>query len=280
LPQFSRYDAYGENIGGTDDVDNKYLFAGEQYDQNLGDYYLRARYYNINAGRFTRRDTYEGTLQTPITLHKYIYGNSNPATYVDPTGEIAGNNARYGDIVHETVGLHFFGEDPENRRYDPRPSQNPGGGFTRPTILQVIRQSLEDTFDTGVRGMNGKVPDLVDFKLHEIYEIKPNDARNIQRGENALIAELAALNLKEPGTWLPGVSYTTYPRYIPLGGDDIAEVSTYGPGLIVYDLVNNNDDQATATSAVYSIAFITAILIATELARQTAGAYALTRGFA
>jgi RHS repeat-associated protein len=41
---------------------NKYLFAGEQYDSNLSDYYLRARYYDTNSGRFTRRDTYEGSL--------------------------------------------------------------------------------------------------------------------------------------------------------------------------------------------------------------------------
>ena len=65
---------------------NKYLFAGEQYDSNLSDYYLRARYYDTSSGRFTRRDTYEGSLDDPLTLHKYIYANANPVSFIDPTG--------------------------------------------------------------------------------------------------------------------------------------------------------------------------------------------------
>ncbi len=50
------YEAYGELISSTGGVDNKYLFAGEQFDEALGDYYNRARYYDVETGRFTRRD--------------------------------------------------------------------------------------------------------------------------------------------------------------------------------------------------------------------------------
>ncbi len=80
------YEAYGELISSTGSLENKYLFAGEQYDQNLGDYYLRQRYYNTNAGRFTRRDSYEGSVSDPMTLHKYVYTNDNPINFTDPTG--------------------------------------------------------------------------------------------------------------------------------------------------------------------------------------------------
>lgn len=38
--QSSRYDAFGGKTGTTGTVTNQYLFAGEQYDANLGDYYL------------------------------------------------------------------------------------------------------------------------------------------------------------------------------------------------------------------------------------------------
>ncbi|UBF29493.1 hypothetical protein K9N68_06825 [Kovacikia minuta CCNUW1] len=62
------------------------MFAGEQYDSNLGDYYLRARYYSSDTGRFTRRDDFEGRRDEPLTLHRYIYTNSNPANGIDPTG--------------------------------------------------------------------------------------------------------------------------------------------------------------------------------------------------
>ncbi len=52
----------------------------------MGQYYLRQRYYDATTGRFTRRDTYEGRLEEPVTLHKYLYANGNPVSYTDPTG--------------------------------------------------------------------------------------------------------------------------------------------------------------------------------------------------
>jgi RHS repeat-associated protein len=89
LPQSSRYDAFGGKTDGTGNVSNKYLFAGEQYDSNLGDYYLRARYYDTDTGRFIRRDSYEGRLSEPLTLHKYVYASDNPITLIDPSGHNA-----------------------------------------------------------------------------------------------------------------------------------------------------------------------------------------------
>src|SRR5207244_3996937 len=38
------YDAYGKLVGSTGTTLNTYLYAGEQYDPDLGLYYLRARY--------------------------------------------------------------------------------------------------------------------------------------------------------------------------------------------------------------------------------------------
>jgi RHS repeat-associated protein len=73
-------------IGVSGATANNYRFAGEQFDPNLDQYYLRQRYYNQNSGRFTRRDTYEGNFEDPMSLHKYLYGNANPVTYTDPTG--------------------------------------------------------------------------------------------------------------------------------------------------------------------------------------------------
>ncbi len=80
------YEAYGQLISSTGGLENKYLFAGEQFDEVLGDYYNRARYYDADTGRFLRRDTYEGKLEEPLTLHKYIYANDNPVYFIDPTG--------------------------------------------------------------------------------------------------------------------------------------------------------------------------------------------------
>ncbi|MEG5129330.1 putative Ig domain-containing protein [Microcoleus sp. ARI1-B5] len=80
------YDAFGNLVASAGNVENDYLFAGEQFDGDLDQYYLRDRYYNPSVGRFTRVDSYEGRRRDPMSLHKYVYGNSNPVNYIDPTG--------------------------------------------------------------------------------------------------------------------------------------------------------------------------------------------------
>jgi choice-of-anchor A domain-containing protein/RHS repeat-associated protein len=80
------YEAFGELLNQTGSTENSYLFTGEQFDAGLNQYYLRARYYNQQIGRFTQLDTWMGNNQDPISLHKYLYAASDPVTYVDPTG--------------------------------------------------------------------------------------------------------------------------------------------------------------------------------------------------
>ncbi len=46
------YDAFGNALQTSGSTPNVYLYRGEQYDADLGLYYLRARYYNPATGRF------------------------------------------------------------------------------------------------------------------------------------------------------------------------------------------------------------------------------------
>jgi RHS repeat-associated protein len=80
------YDAFGNLINSTGSTANNYLFAGEQFDPDLGLYYNRARYLDVRAGRFWGMDDDEGASTDPISLHKYLYADANPANRVDPTG--------------------------------------------------------------------------------------------------------------------------------------------------------------------------------------------------
>jgi len=80
------YDAFGVTLASTGTTVNDYLFTGEQYDSALDNYYLRARYYDQGTGRFTQMDTWMGINSDPITLHKYLYANADPVSFVDPTG--------------------------------------------------------------------------------------------------------------------------------------------------------------------------------------------------
>jgi RHS repeat-associated protein len=83
------YDAFGILISHTGTTSNDYLYSGEQFDANLGFYYLRARYLNASGGRFWTGDSYEGDVFDPKSLHKYLYAEADPANRLDPSGNFS-----------------------------------------------------------------------------------------------------------------------------------------------------------------------------------------------
>ncbi len=82
------YDAAGLSLASAGETENVYLFNGEQFDPHVGQYYLRARYYDQNVGRFTSTDPFRGILQNPVSLHRYLFANDNPVSFADPTGQV------------------------------------------------------------------------------------------------------------------------------------------------------------------------------------------------
>ena len=80
------YDAFGNSFTKTGTTPNNYLYRGEQFDSDLGLYYLRARYYNPATGRFLSRDPLDGNAKEPASLHKYLYANGDPVNGIDPMG--------------------------------------------------------------------------------------------------------------------------------------------------------------------------------------------------
>jgi RHS repeat-associated protein len=96
------YDDFGETeINGNSAFRNEICYTGGIYDETMGLYYLNARYYDPENGRFLTEDTYRGELKEPDTLHLYVYCKNNPINYVDPSGhwQLALAGAGYGYIV-------------------------------------------------------------------------------------------------------------------------------------------------------------------------------------
>jgi len=83
------YDAFGNLLHQTGTTPNNYLFAGEQFDPDLGLYYNRARYLNTSTGRFWTFDTAEPNLFEPLSLHRYLYANGDAVNRTDASGEQA-----------------------------------------------------------------------------------------------------------------------------------------------------------------------------------------------
>ncbi|QCS54135.1 RHS repeat-associated core domain-containing protein [Priestia flexa] len=83
-----KYDAWGNIISqtGTMASANPYRYAGYRYDESTKLYYLMARYYDPEIGRFISRDSYHGNEDDPQSLNHYSYTKNNPVMYVDPDG--------------------------------------------------------------------------------------------------------------------------------------------------------------------------------------------------
>lgn len=82
-----RYDDYGmTNKYGDEDFYNELCYTSGVYDELTELYYLNARYYNPESATFITRDSYQGRIQEPQTLNRYVYCLNNPMSRVDPSG--------------------------------------------------------------------------------------------------------------------------------------------------------------------------------------------------
>jgi len=124
------YDAFGILTGSASrstPTPNSYLYTGEQFDSDLGLYYLRARYYNPIEGRFWTMDSFEGHETDPMSLHKYAYCASEPINKADPSGH---------DITEVLTMMDGFGNF-----MAPLISAFPRGG---PDVTAVLARTLNE----------------------------------------------------------------------------------------------------------------------------------------
>jgi RHS repeat-associated protein len=103
------YDAFGTLIERIGTTSNSYLYAGEQFDSDLGFYYNRARYLNVETGRFISQDTYEGDQFEPKSLHKYTYAENDGVNKIDPSGNFTLTEAAIVVGVISVIAAIFYG---------------------------------------------------------------------------------------------------------------------------------------------------------------------------
>ena len=239
------YDAFGVEKK-PDPLDgNPFRYCGEYYDGETKTYYLRARYYDPNIGRFTQQDTHWTTANSiygdnPQKINEredklglksysyapqitavmqsgnlYVYGVGNPVYYVDETGELA-----WPGEIHNQVVLHIAQKH----------------GLYREQIIQ---------YDVGF----GRA-DLISFD-GKVWEVKPNKERHIVRGEKQVAKYTQGIwkNCPNPVMEELGIGGKTANSII-IGGSFVYETSlatyyiTYqyvGNGVITYDYYEITD---------------------------------------
>ena len=98
------YDAFGNrsNVSATGSSHQHYGYTGEEYDEETGLLYLRARYYDPMLGRFISADPYWGRLEEPVTQNRFIYVHNNPLSLADPSG-LASDGKRGLEVLNGTI---------------------------------------------------------------------------------------------------------------------------------------------------------------------------------
>ncbi len=82
------YDAFGRLSARQGTSANPFLYTGDELDPVSALYYLRARYYDPNTGRFLAHDPGGTSPTRPATYHPYLYAENSPVSRVDHTGAI------------------------------------------------------------------------------------------------------------------------------------------------------------------------------------------------
>jgi RHS repeat-associated protein len=88
VKNYYTYKPFGElfDTENAENVTNPFKFAGQYFDTEISEYYLRARQYDPQIYRFTSRDPVFDQLKEPLTLHRYLYCNNDPVNRVDLNG--------------------------------------------------------------------------------------------------------------------------------------------------------------------------------------------------
>lgn len=165
------YDAYGNVImNPMTTLDIHYRYANYHWDQELGLYYLNARFYDPKTGRFWQRDSYLGRTEDPATLNLVAYCHGDPVNRFDPSGHYT-TRQHWGYSVEDAI-QDFYEEDHQ-------------GGE-----LPILKSQRVFRIDVPTRWL---FPDIFDPNTDKWLEIKPLTRSGVIQGEAKRFLNLMAL---------------------------------------------------------------------------------------
>jgi len=195
------FDAFGNETGRTGTTDNPYGFQGEEQDAT-GLYYLRARYMDPATGTFTTMDTYGGSLSDPMSLHKYLFANSNPVMYSDPSGHFSLVEFELSEAIDEILmssisfGMAYLG----------MVNDNPNMSDTEKFTGYLAALGLGALFPFGIALLNAMVSIIVaGYVLAGLSLVLTVTSSGIDHDKHPTVGAL--LDITAGATWGASLSY-------------------------------------------------------------------------
>jgi len=163
------YDAFGNLLEQDGNTENNFLYTGEQFDPNVGFYYLRARYYDQSSSRFLGMDPYGGRMYEPMTLHRYQYAGANPITNMDPSGEMSIGSVMASIAIVGTlnsIATTSYANVKGPRKLHPEEQTIAYKIFEKSVIYDRVRVDVNGNFDGGAYVWGNTIT----FSKNEEYE--------------------------------------------------------------------------------------------------------------
>ena len=165
------------------------LYCGQQWDADVSMYYLRARYYRSDTGRFWTMDTYEGDTEDPLSLHKYLYCQDGPVDGFDPGGH--SQSTDFGNKVQDVITDEFIDSGKVGVR---------GGNRAIGTMVDELSVGPLRLRPDLYQRNDGDTTGAGNF----FFEIKSTDPGEIAKGTSKVALYNGLLN--HYGIWHPGSS--------------------------------------------------------------------------
>ena len=168
------YDAFGAIQNSREELPNRILYTGQQYDQTSGQYYLRARFYNPVIGRFVQEDVYQGD-----GLNLYAYCGNNPVVYDDPSGYERKACPPQGKISESvdgsctsSVAKPNQGQGFSSKGYNPQPGERTFEGYVKQiSDPEISLYTKSSGFNNNPKGTGGQ---FKRFGANEHYGLAPH----------------------------------------------------------------------------------------------------------
>lgn len=223
------YEAFGEVLNQAGSSDNDFLYTGEQFDAEVDQYYLRARYYDQGIGRFIGMDQWSGTKPTPTSVHKYLYADGSPSNLIDPTGYFSISSATTQLAISTTLTGYMTVSvlNSAGRSLSRADSKLPSAAFF----------SLVANAGIATVGGSAGVDIVVDFRTQRVWaypvygiSITPGNLNN-KKNSYSIGAMVGSIwNFNNPKDWRGGAASITVPgtvasymgNFLSMGNVEIA----------------------------------------------------------